>query len=297
MALFDLNTALDMIYTKEQKEQILQSFKQEKNVNIFRNSLLIDNDNLEELLKKETIEFEKIDKYCYKIPYFFKGKLSSMSAFNEGKFYIQNYSSYLCAKTLGVKAGESVLDMCAAPGGKSLNLANFMQNQGYLASCELSKTRFFTLKNTLENYQVKIAKCFLKDACTIGKVCPLKFDKILLDAPCSTFSKMGFDIQKNTKEIKKIVNLQKKLLHSALLALKHDGELVYSTCTFLREENEEVLENALKNKNFELELVDFELDYVEFIQAKSNKFNLSFAKRVLPNNYADGFFIAKVKKH
>ncbi|AJC92723.1 tRNA/rRNA cytosine-C5-methylase, NOL1/NOP2/Sun family [Campylobacter subantarcticus LMG 24377] len=297
MALLDLSIALESIYTQSQKEQILQSFDQEKNVNIFRNSLLIGNDELESILKNETIEFKKIDTYCYKIPFHFKSKLSAMSAFSEGKFYIQNYASYLCAKTLGVKAGESVLDMCAAPGGKSLNLANFMQNQGYLASCELSKTRFFTLKNTLETYQVKMAKCFLKDGRTIGKACPLKFDKILLDAPCSTFAKMGFGIQKNTKEIKQIANLQKKLLHSALLALKHGGELVYSTCTFLREENEAVLENALRNSNFHLELLDFELPNVQFIQAKSEEFDLSFAKRVLPDDYADGFFIAKVKKH
>ncbi|HEC1748163.1 RsmB/NOP family class I SAM-dependent RNA methyltransferase [Campylobacter sp. IFREMER_LSEM_CL1846] len=297
MALLDLNTALDEIYTKEQKEQILQSFNQEKYLNIFRNSLLIDNEKLEEILNEKNIKFEKIDLYCYKIPTIFKSKLSSMNAFNEGKFYIQNYSSYLCAKTLGVKAGENVLDMCAAPGGKSLNLANFMQNEGYLASCELSKTRFFTLKKTMENYQVKIAKCFLKDARTIGKACPLKFDKILLDAPCSTFAKMGFEIQKNTKEIKQIANLQKKLLHSALLALKHGGELVYSTCTFLREENEAVLENALRSENFKLELLDFDLLNVNFINAKSDDFDLSFAKRVLPDNYADGFFIAKVKKH
>ncbi|WP_139452947.1 RsmB/NOP family class I SAM-dependent RNA methyltransferase [Campylobacter armoricus] len=297
MALFDLNIALDMIYTKEQKEQIIQSLNQEKNVNVFRNSLLINNEELEKIFKIENIVFEKVDTYCYKISNFYKSKLSSMSAFNEGKFYIQNYSSYLCAKTLGVKAGESVLDMCAAPGGKSLNLANFMQDQGYLASCELSKTRFFTLKKTLENYKVKLAKCFLKDGRSIGRACPLKFDKILLDAPCSTFAKMGFDIQKNTKEIKQISNLQKKLLHSALLALKHGGELVYSTCTFLREENEEVLENALRNERFKLELLDFDLANVDFICAKSDEFDLSFAKRILPNDYVDGFFIAKVKKH
>ncbi|MCV3394916.1 RsmB/NOP family class I SAM-dependent RNA methyltransferase [Campylobacter lari] len=297
MALLDLNTALDEIYTNDQKNAIFDSFKTQKDVNIFRNSLIVEDIILEEILKKEGVKFKKIDEFCYKIPQEFKSKLSSMNAFNKGKFYIQNYSSYLCAKTLGVKAGESVLDMCAAPGGKSLNLANFMQNEGYLASCELSKARFFTLKKTMENYQVKIVKCFLKDARIIGKACPLKFDKILLDAPCSTFAKMGFEIQKNTKEIKQIANLQKKLLHSALLALKHGGELVYSTCTFLREENEVVLENALRNENFKLELLDFDLVNVDFICAKSDEFDLSFAKRVLPDDYADGFFIAKVKKH
>ncbi|MCR6570342.1 RsmB/NOP family class I SAM-dependent RNA methyltransferase [Campylobacter insulaenigrae] len=296
MALFNLELTLNDLYTSDQKYKILQSFNCDKNINIFRNSLVVNSHDLECVLSDEKILFNKIDEFCYEIPYEYKSKLSSMRAFIEGQFYIQNFSSYLCAKVLDVKAGDEVLDMCAAPGGKSINLANFMENKGYLACCELSKTRFFVLKNNLEKYQVKIAKCFLKDSKIIGKICPLKFDKILLDAPCSTFAKLGFNIEKNTKEIKKISNLQKKLLHSALSALKHGGELVYSTCTFLREENEEVIENALKNLNFDLELLDFELNNVEYIQANSKNFDLSYAKRVLPNNFVDGFFIAKLKK-
>ncbi|MBX1886355.1 RsmB/NOP family class I SAM-dependent RNA methyltransferase [Campylobacter peloridis] len=296
MALFDLQSALDEIYTKEQKEQILQSFIEEKNINIFRNALTINALELEKILNSEQIVYEKISEFCYKIPYKYKSNLSSMKAFNEGFFYIQNYSSYLCAKALDVRAGQNVLDMCAAPGGKSINLANFMQNEGYLACVEASKDRFFILQENLKKYGVKNAKTFLKDAKSIGRICPLKFDKILLDAPCSTFAKMGLKIQKNTKEIKQIASLQKKLLHSALLALKHGGELVYSTCTFLQEENEEVLENAFRNKDFNLQLLDFELLNADFVQAKSKEFDLSFAKRVLPNDYVDGFFIAKVKK-
>lgn len=296
MALFDLNLALEQIYSSEQKNIILQSFNKPKNVNIFRNSLIVNEEILEQILNEEKIPFDKIDEFCYKISYEYKGKLSSMDAFNEGKFYIQNYSSYLCAKTLDVKTQDSVLDMCAAPGGKSINLANFMQNTGYLACCEFSKTRFFTLKENIEKYHVYNSKCFLKDAKTIGKLCPLKFDKILLDAPCSTFAKLGLKVQKSIKEIKQISNLQKRLLHSALEALKHGGELVYSTCTFLKEENEEVLENALNNPNFQLQMMDFELTNVKYIQAQSENFDLSFAKRVLPDDFADGFFIAKIKK-
>lgn len=208
----------------------------------------------------------------------------------------KNYASYLCALNLDVKAGQSVLDMCAAPGGKSINLANFMQNEGYLACNEASKDRFFTLQKNLKNYGVK-ARVFMKDGKNIGNLCPLKFDKILLDAPCSTLAKMGLELEKSSKEIKNIAKLQKKLLHSALKALKVGGELVYSTCTFTKEENEEVIENALKS-DFDIELLDINLENALAKNGQSSEFEaISKCKRILPCEEYDGFFIAKLRKN
>ncbi|WP_348518973.1 RsmB/NOP family class I SAM-dependent RNA methyltransferase [Campylobacter sp. CCS1377] len=296
MALFDLKTHLDGLYDEKQVLDILESFDKPKDICVFINTLKSNELDFEELLKQVDIAFVKLDKYCYKIDHKDKNTLTRLKAFELGYFYVQNYSSYLCAKNLNVKPNESVLDMCAAPGGKSINLANFMENQGYLACVEASKDRFFVLKKNLQNYGVKIAKCFLKDAKSIGKICPSKFDKILLDAPCSTFAKSGFLIQKNLKEIKQISNLQKRLLNSALKALKQDGELIYSTCTFTRYENEEVLENAL-NGEIKIEILDLNLDKIEAVAAKSSEFDaLKKAKRILPNNLNDGFFICKIKK-
>lgn len=140
------------------------------------------------------------------------------------------------------------------------------------------------------------AKVFMKDGKNIGNLCPLKFDKILLDAPCSTFAKIGFDLEKSYKEIKNIAKTQKKLLHSALKALKIGGELVYSTCTFTKEENEEVIENALKSE-FKLELLDIDLENVEAKAGQSEEFaEISKCRRILPSLDYDGFFIAKLRK-
>ncbi|MGH2328151.1 RsmB/NOP family class I SAM-dependent RNA methyltransferase [Campylobacter taeniopygiae] len=283
------------LYTEKEFAQILNSFEKEKNICVFLNSLKCDFKELENDFLKAHLKWKKINEYCYLFEAKDKNILSSMKAFNEFKFYIQNYSSYLCALNLDVKAGESVLDMCAAPGGKSINLANFMQNTGYLACNEISKDRFFVLQKNLQNYGVN-AKCFMKDGKTIGKLCPLKFDKILLDAPCSTFAKMGFDLEKSYKEIKNIAKTQKKLLHSALKALKVGGELVYSTCTFTKEENEEVIENALKSE-FKLEILDINLEHVIVKDAQSESFQeISKCKRIIPNSDYDGFFIAKLRK-
>ncbi|WP_409513379.1 RsmB/NOP family class I SAM-dependent RNA methyltransferase [Campylobacter sp. MIT 99-7217] len=295
MALFDLKVYLKQIYPDEH-ESVLASFEKPKDICIFLNTLKTDDKCLEYELSKEHIPFERLDEFTYRIKGEYKSKLSFSKAFLEHLFYIQNYSSYLCAKALNAKPYESVLDMCAAPGGKSINLANFMQNKGYLACVEASKDRFFTLQKILKNYGVLNFKCFLKDAKLIGKLCPLKFDKILLDAPCSTFAKMGLYVQKSQKELKMLSILQKKLLHSALKALKVNGELVYSTCTFLKEENEEVIKNALKSE-FKLKLLELNLEGVNAKNAFADEFDeLKKAKRILPDTFCDGFFVAKLKK-
>lgn len=287
-----MESKLAQIYSQDELIALKESFEKPKNICVFLNFLKADEDLIEAEFKD--LKYQKLNHFCYLFKAEDKGILSRMKAFNEGHFYIQNYASYLCAKNLNAKANESVLDMCAAPGGKSINLANFMQNQGYLACVEANKERFFTLQKNLKNYNVK-AKIFLKDSKSIGHLCPLKFDKILLDAPCSTLAKTGCENAKSLKEIKKLSLLQKKLLHSALKALKHGGELVYSTCTFLREENEEVLENAL-NSEFELEFLELDLEGVRAKEAKSDFKELSKARRILPCENYDGFFIAKMRK-
>jgi len=290
-----LLSKLSKLYNTEELKLLQTSFAATKNICVFLNTLKTTNQLLENEFIHSSLNFRKLNDFCYIFTQEEKSKLSKMDAFNQGHFYIQNYSSYLCAKNLKVKAGENVLDMCAAPGGKSINLANFMQNQGYLACIENNKTRFFTLKNNLSKYGVTIAKCFLKDARIIGKICPLKFDKILLDAPCSTLAKTGLNNIKNSKEIKKLSRLQKQLLHSALNALKHQGEMIYSTCTFLKEENEEIIENALKS-NFKIELLELDLENANSKQAISPIKELKKARRILASQDYDGFFIAKIRK-
>ncbi len=286
---------LEQIYTQKELKQIENSFKKPKKICIFLNALKTTREELENELLSLELSFERLNGFCYLLDFDLKPKLTRSMAFNKAWFYIQNYSSYLCAKNLNVSAGETVLDMCAAPGGKSINLANFMQNKGQLSCVELSKTRFFTLQKNLKNYGVKIARCFLKDAKFVGRLCPLKFDKILLDAPCSTLAK-DFWLKRSKKELKELVKMQKRLLHSALKALKHGGELVYSTCTFFKEENEEVLENALRSE-FELEILELDLEGVLAKDGVSAEFKeLQKSKRILANEINEGFFLAKVRK-
>ncbi len=287
--LYNLKEELEKIYSKDEIQKIKMYFKEDKKACIFLNKIKCQNKELEKILTEKDIEFKQIDEYCYKIND--KNKASKSSAFTKGLFYIQNFSSYLCAKNLNVSKDDIVLDMCAAPGGKSINLANFMANDGKLSCMELNRNRFFKLEANLKKYGVKNAKIFQKNALLIGKLKPLSFDKILLDAPCSAFSKLGFDFKKNKKEIKSLAKLQKKLLNSALNALKIGGELVYSTCTLSKEENEEVIQNALNSK-FKLELLELDLAGLE----NKDSQGLSKAKRIIPDENSQAFFICKLKK-
>lgn len=217
--------------------------------------------------------------------------LTHSKLFSDAKVYIQNPSSFLDAIFLKPKSGQKVLDMCASPGGKTIVLANLMQN-GYLAAMEANRNRFFILRSNLQKYNCGWVKIFNKDARSIAYNCKEMFDKILLDAPCSGYSMFNENFkEKSYKEIKALAKLQKQLLNSALEALKVDGEVVYSTCTFFQEENEEVIKNALNSKfNVTVENMS------DFIHDEVGMIHSDLGTRIIPDNVMDAFFMAKLKK-
>lgn len=242
-------------------------------------------------LDKLNIKFSEI------LPNFFitnpqnKAILSNSELFNSGKIYIQNPSSYLAALNLDAKSDMSVLDMCASPGGKSIAIAGFMGIKTDLRVMEANKQRFFALKANLSKFGCDFVRTFNKDARSIARTCKEQFDRILLDAPCSGYAKFDDKFEeKSPKDIKNLSKLQKSLLNAALNALKIGGEMIYSTCTFYEQENEEVVQNALKSK-FEIEILPIDLFGCQ-IQIKTSQ----FGTRILPDAKFDGFFISKIKK-
>ena len=227
-----------------------------------------------------------------------KPLLSASKAFNEGLIYLQNPSSYLSALNLQASLDDEICDMCAAPGGKSIathaliaasNGVDKALKNTRIACIEAHKARFFTLKNNLTKYGLQNAKTYNKDARSIAYSCKERFWRIILDAPCSSYSHYNADfIEKSSKEIKALSKLQKGLLNAALSALKIGGEMIYSTCTFYRAENEEVIINAL-NSNFKIELL--ELDFLP-----SNARRGEYGALILPDDTYSGFFISRIKK-
>lgn len=296
------------ILSNEHYQQCCDSFYQPKMTSFRVNTLKTTKNHVESELKSLNIPYTTVKELpnTYTIEAQHRRKLTESELPTEGMIYIQNPASMLAVAALNPQPGEEILDLTAAPGGKTLMIADLMKNQGRIAAVEAVKTRFFKLKNNLKTHGVTIADCYLKDGITIGKKVPNRFDKALLDAPCSSESRFHVGNPKsyqywNEKKIKQMVKKQKKLILSAVQALKTNGVLVYCTCSFAPEENEAVIQYLL-DKEPTIEILPLEL----LIKNKQNGItewdghsfsaSLSHAVRIIPNSLWNGMFICKLLK-
>lgn len=180
-------------------------------------------------------------------------------------------------------------------------MAAMMNNEGYILANELDKIRYERLKYNIEKQGANIIEVINKRGEKIGEENKEKFDKVLLDVPCSGEGRfLGNNVSTYRNWSKRTVNefskLQKKLLKSAYTALKSNGILVYSTCTLNKEENENILQWAIENLN--IKLLDIKIDIREKIQGFNDGMDESMNKaiRILPTKNMEGFFVAKFHK-
>ena len=221
-----------------------------------------------------------------------------------GYYYVQEISSMLPPIALDPKPEEFILDLFAAPGSKTTQIAAKMDNKGTIIANDLKIDRIKILSSNLERCGVSNTIVSRKDAiafCSKLSKTNFKFDKVLLDAPCSgegtlRSSPKTFNIW-NPKIVKKLSRQQKKFFAFAVKLLKPGGTIVYSTCTHSPEENEEVVDFALKNFPLKLESISLPLKSRPGITKWENK---SFSKeltktcRIYPqDNNSEGFFISK----
>ena len=186
------------------------------------------------------------------------------------------------------KAGENILDMTAAPGGKTTEIAALTENKAYITACEKNKIRAERLKFNLQKQGVKSANIMLEDARKLSDY--FSFDKILLDAPCSgSGTENIFDKNFSKELVERSVKFQEELLSKALKILKPGGEMVYSTCSILKQENEKVLERVLSKGNAQIEPIT-----VQDIEVLPSK--IAETITVCPTENYEGFFVAKIKK-
>lgn len=223
-----------------------------------------------------------------------------------GYYYVQEVSSMLPPITLSPKPNELILDLCASPGSKTSQMAMYMENQGTIIANDLNIGRIKILSSNLEKCAVTNTIITRKDAIALcsqlSKSNFPKFDKILLDAPCSGEGTLRSSpktfLMWNLKVIKKFSRQQKKFLAFALKCLKPNGTLVYSTCTHSPEENEEVIDFALKNFPVKIETLELPLKCRKGITNWGNKSyhkDVRHACRIYPqDNNSEGFFLAKL---
>jgi len=224
-----------------------------------------------------------------------------------GLYYIQELSSMLPPLALEPREGEAILDLCAAPGSKTTQISMLMQNKGTIIANDIRIDRLKALQTNLDRCgctNVITTKMNGINLCSNLEKKNILFDKILLDAPCSGEGIVRSDpnvlLMWNLNMIKKIASEQRKLISAALSCLKRGGILVYSTCTHAPEENEFIIEYALKNFNIELQEIKLPIKSRDGIVSwEGEKLNseIKFCRRIYPqDNDSEGFFIAKLIK-
>ncbi len=181
--------------------------------------------------------------------------------YHAGLYYIQEPSAMAPAEILGALPGERVLDLCAAPGGKTMQIAAAMKGQGVLVANEISQSRVKALLKHIELYGVKNAIVTNETPQRLASKLRVYFDRILVDAPCSGEGMMRKDEQAarswRVYNSEKCASMQTDILEQADIMLRPGGRLVYSTCTFTPEENEQIICRFLENHN-NYELIDIE---------------------------------------
>jgi len=225
-----------------------------------------------------------------------------------GYYYVQEIASMLPVLALRPEPGELVLDLAAAPGSKTTQLAAFMKNTGAIIANDINLKRLKILASNMERCGVLNAIITKKDGivlCKRLKENGFLFDKILVDAPCSgegtlRSSPVTYEMW-NPKTIKILSRLQKALLASAIGILKPHGEIVYSTCTHAPEENEEVVNFVIKEfQDVKIESINLPIKYRSGItEWNGNNYNQEVKKscRIYPqDNDTEGFFIAKFRR-
>ena len=246
-------------------------------------------------LKEKNIEFS-LSKFC---PAILKLKSSFIFIndpfFQKGFYYIQDESTVLPIMLLNPQEGDNVLDLCAAPGGKTLLISSMMHNKGNVFANDINKRRMNLLKENAKRMNYNNIEFSQKDATTFSS--NEKFDKILLDVPCTglgTMQKKPEIRLQNISRLKSLIPLQKKILNNASRLVKNDGVIVYSTCTINKEENEKQIEKFLEfHDDFYIEkpdkFVEKSLAIDGYIKTYPYKHNMdgTFAVRLRKKEYED----------
>ncbi|MDR1002371.1 MAG: 16S rRNA (cytosine(967)-C(5))-methyltransferase RsmB [Oscillospiraceae bacterium] len=223
------------------------------------------------------------------------GAAEQLPEYHEGLFHVQDISSQLCCILLGVSKGDRVLDVCAAPGGKSFTLAEMMSNSGELVSCDLHAHRVRLIEAGAGRLELSSIRPMARDALARDADKVGEFDRILCDVPCSGLGviRRKPDIKsKPESDIKSLVPLQAAILKSSARLLKSGGVLIYSTCTLNPAENIKIVDKFLRS-NTDFEPYDIEDTYRFERRTDEPRHTLTLFPQ---KGGSDGFFIARMRK-
>lgn len=288
---------LEKQYGKELANEILQGYTIKRKVTFRVNTLKTTREQVEEVLKNVGIEFSKVpwSDNAYIVENATEKELQELDLYENGEIYLQSLSSMLPPIILEPIEGFDILDMAAAPGGKTTQIAALTNNKAHITACEMNKIRAEKLKYNIQKQDATSVYVMETDSRRISNF--FSFDQILLDSPCSgsgTLNSKDSNIEKyfTKKLIDKCTKTQFELLKKAIKVLKPGREMVYSTCSILDCENEEVVNKILKNN--QCEIVPIEFKGIEEVPLLPSKIEGTIC--VKPTDLYEGFFVAKIRK-
>ena len=299
-----LNTMPEFLYQKllkqygeETTKKIIEGYSVKRKVTLRVNTLKTDTNKIKEILTNSNIKFKEVSwsTDALIIENDDENEIRKLYIYEDGEVYLQSLSSMLPAIILNPEAGENILDMTAAPGGKTTQMSALSNNRALITACEKNKIRAERLKYNIDKQGANGVNVLTEDARKLDNY--FSFDKILLDAPCSGSGTINIQDEKLEKIfteelINRSVKTQYELLKKAVSILKSEHEMVYSTCSILEEENEKNIEKILKSSNVKLVPIDEKLfNNIELLPTK-----LKGTIVVAPSELYEGFFVAKIKK-
>jgi 16S rRNA (cytosine967-C5)-methyltransferase len=267
-------------FGEEKTERILQAFSKEYHLTVRTNLNRTTPEKLADELRAQGMDVNISERLPYALEISGYDRLSAIPQFLAGDFYVQDVSSMMVAEWADVKAGDNVIDVCAAPGGKSTHIAELLKGTGHVMARDLTEEKVALIQENISRHGLSNMEAEVRDATIFDENSREKADVLICDLPCSGLGVLGrkTDIRyKMTPEKQEeLVKLQRQILHTVFSYVRQGGTLLYSTCTIHRGENEENVEWFLK------EHPEFELERMQ---------------QLLPGeNGQDGFFLAKMKR-
>lgn len=243
-------------YGKEFTKELLAANNQKASITIRVNTLKTNIEELKVWLEEKGIQAKIIDDICLEVKGI--GNVEALEAYQKGLFIVQDMASMAAVEALGPKPGEMILDVCAAPGGKTTYIAQRMENQGEVIAFDLHAHKVEIINKNAQRMGISIIEAQEQNAENIREELIKKADRVLVDVPCSGLGiirkKPDIKWTKTLQDIDELSKVQQRILQTASSYVRKGGRLVYATCTISEKENEVQLDQFLKkNANFKLE--------------------------------------------
>jgi 16S rRNA (cytosine967-C5)-methyltransferase len=278
-------------YGPETTESICQASEKEAPLCIRLNTLRADQDTLEKRMAKHNIQLAPVENIPDAFVCLDQKPSPKLKAFQEGLFYFQDPASMLPSLLVDPKPEETVLDMCAAPGGKSTHMAQLMEDRGLIISNDRAIGRCYRILDNKDRLGTESVHITVSDGIS-SAFQPERFDRVLVDAPCTGLGTLrrnpDIKFRLHSNALKELNTLQQDLLRSGMSLCKNNGVLVYSVCTFTEDETMDVIQPLLDRNEAVLEDGPECLNTWKIAQG---------IYRILPgNSLFDGFFLARLRK-